>query len=156
MTIQLSKNFTLEEFTHSKTAKQHGIDNTPNEVEIANMKLLCDKVLEPIRKLYKKPITITSGYRSKALNYKVGGVSNSQHKTGQAADFKVSGVPVNDVFNAILESDIKFDQLILEPTWLHVSYNNSTNRNQALVAVWVNGKFIYEPAELSNKEIKDE
>jgi len=156
MTTQLSKNFTLSEFTRSKTAIQYGIDNTPTTEEIANMKLLCENVLEPIRKLFKRPIKITSGYRSKQLNLKVGGVSNSQHKTGQAADIQISGIPVDEAFNKILESGIEFDQCILESTWLHLSYNQGHNRNQALIAIWVNGKFIYEPAERSNKEIDDE
>ena len=88
--MQLTANFTLEEFTRSTAADRLGIDNTPNPQEIANIRRLCVEILQPAR-LALGPIQISSGFRSKALNKAVGGVSDSAHRLGFAADV----VPVN-------------------------------------------------------------
>ena len=88
--MQLSEHFKLAEFTRSATASARKIDNTPNDAVLANLKNLVTKVLEPLRQWYGKPITIGSGYRCKALNTAVGGVKNSQHMTGEAADLQVT------------------------------------------------------------------
>ncbi|WP_019501664.1 D-Ala-D-Ala carboxypeptidase family metallohydrolase [Pseudanabaena sp. PCC 6802] len=123
--MQLTTNFTLEEFTRSTTADRLGIDNTPNATEIANIRLLCTQILQPARSALG-PIQISSGFRSDALNRAVGGVSDSAHRLGFAADV----VPVN-VGTLELAKWIKnntlFDQVILEfgtlanPNWIHVS-----------------------------------
>lgn len=85
--VELVKYFTLKEFVNSETAKENNVDNTPNLEQILNIHRLCVLVLEPTRKqLGGRPITVTSGYRCPALNRLVGGVSNSQHMTGCAAD----------------------------------------------------------------------
>lgn len=163
MATKLSENFTLEEMLVSSTAKKYGIDNTPDAVSKANMALLCNKLLQPIRNGYGKPIIVTSGYRCPALNTKIGGAKTSQHMKGQAADindyegYKKGG-------DARYEANVKlfdyiydkgsYDQLINEfpdskgrPQWIHVSYNPTLKkqRGQALVAKKVNGKTIYLP-----------
>lgn len=132
--MNLSPNFTLKEFVVSETARRRNIDNTPNSQHIANLKLLCEKVLQPVRDHFGRPMTITSGYRSPALCLAIGSSVNSQHTKGQAADFHVSGVADIDVCKWI-RNNLTFDQLILEfqPNgWVHVSFSASGNRKQVL------------------------
>jgi hypothetical protein len=123
--MQLTANFTLEEFTRSTTADRLGIDNTPNTQEIDNIRRLCVEILQPAR-LALGPIQISSGFRSDALNKAVGGVPNSAHRLGFAADV----VPVNVgtlVLAKWIKNNTSFDQIILEfgtlqnPNWIHVS-----------------------------------
>ena len=120
----------------SNTAAAHGIDNTPGTREIVNLTLLCTKVLDPLRAA-NGPITINSGFRCPSLNSLVGGVSNSQHVTGQAADISIKGDIAygKKLFNWI-KQHVEFDQLIWEKNkqgtyWIHVSYNLDGNRKQA-------------------------
>lgn len=80
------KYFTITELTKSATATKQGIDNTPSAEVTANLTALVDKVLDPLREIYGKPIYVSSGYRCPKLNKAVGGVSNSQHLKGEAAD----------------------------------------------------------------------
>lgn len=162
MATKLSKNFTLEEMLVSSTAQKYGIDNTPNATVKANMTLLCNKLLQPIRDKYGKSIIVTSGYRCPALNSKVGGAKTSQHVSGQAADinsgdgYKAGGearYKANaELFDLIYRVG-GYDQLINEfpdakgrPQWVHVSYNPALKkqRGQALVAKKVGGKTIYQ------------
>ena len=128
--MQLSKNFKLSEFTHSKTAVEHNIDNTPSPSEVANLKILCEKLLQPLRDVYARPMAISSGYRNEELNKKVGGVSTSQHMRGQAADVAVPNPRL--LLDILIASGIKFDQAILYPSFLHLSYNEGKNRMQKL------------------------
>ena len=128
--MQLSKNFKLSEFTHSNTAVKHNIDNTPSPSEVANLKILCEKLLQPLRDVYNKPMTISSGYRNEELNKKVGGVSTSQHMRGQAADVAVPNPRL--LLDVLIASGIEFDQAILYPSFLHLSYNEGKNRMQKL------------------------
>jgi hypothetical protein len=123
--MQLTTNFTLEEFTRSTTADRLGIDNTPNPSEIANIERLCVQILQPAR-LALGPIQISSGFRSNKLNVAVGGVPNSAHRLGFAADV----VPVNVGTLELakwIKNNTSFDQVILEfgtptnPNWIHVS-----------------------------------
>lgn len=122
--MQLSPNFTLDEFTHSNTATRAGISNEPNEAILIRLKRVA-ATLEQVRTLLGKPITITSGYRSPALNDLVPGSSDtSAHTQGWAADFKVAGMTPFQVCQAIMKSGIRYDQLIHEfpPTgWTHIS-----------------------------------
>ena len=134
--IKIGKYFSLPEMCSSTTAKAKGIDNTPGTKEIVNLTLLCTKVLDPLRAA-NGPITISSGYRSPQLNKLVGGVSNSQHVTGQAADISIKGDIAygKKLFNWI-KQHVEFDQLIWEHNkqgtyWIHVSYNLDGNRKQA-------------------------
>jgi phosphoribosylaminoimidazole (AIR) synthetase len=147
--MQLSKNFTLEEFTRSATAKRLGIWNEPSNKQIENIQGLVDDFLQPLRDYYKKPIKITSGFRSLALNRAVGGTKGSFHRclgSKAAADFTVVGVPVSELFELIHESNLPYKQIIREfGRWVHVSYN--LPEREALVATKKNGKTIYTPFE---------
>lgn len=135
--MRLSKNFTLFELTYSDTANKLGFKNLPTQEEIRNLGALVQNVLQPLRDMLGKPITITSGFRNKLLNQKVGGASNSQHLYGQAADIIVLGMNVEDLYNYIKNSNLIYDQLILEQTkkdkWVHISYNKKFNRRQNLI-----------------------
>jgi zinc D-Ala-D-Ala carboxypeptidase len=82
--MNLTKNFTLEEMTKSETALRYDIDNTPNEQEISAMKLLAEKVLQPVRDHFGKGVKVNSGFRHPDVNQKVGGSRNSDHIRGQA------------------------------------------------------------------------
>ncbi|MEM4177886.1 MAG: D-Ala-D-Ala carboxypeptidase family metallohydrolase [Nitrososphaeria archaeon] len=138
--MQLTKNFFLHEFIKSPTALRLGINNYPTEKEVKNIKRLCEKVLQPVRDHFDRPVVITSGYRSPMLNRHVGGAPNSQHITGEAADFYIPGVDNLKVANWIKDNLI-FDQLILEyyqggnSGWIHVSYSDN-NRKQVLTITY--------------------
>jgi uncharacterized protein YcbK (DUF882 family) len=141
--MQLSKHFELAEFIRSSTAKRAGISNMPTDAHINNMKLLCEKVLEPIRVHFARPIIISSGYRSAALNRAIGGSTTSQHSSGEAADIDMDGTNVTNaqIFNYI-KDNLEFDQLIWEfgtttnPNWVHVSYESTgRQRKQILRAI---------------------
>ena len=133
--MQLSQYFKLEEFEYSDTAKAKGINNSIPKDLIPNVVRLHDNVLYPLRKLIGCPVKITSGYRCAELNKAVGGVSNSKHANGQAADIDVVNQSNMAVFNWI-RKNCEFDQLILEQVggtqWVHVSYNFDHNRKQCL------------------------
>jgi len=122
--MKLSEHFTLKEFTRSQTASRHGIDNTPNEEQIENLKTLA-KGLEDVRtKLGGNPINISSGFRCEALNDRLGSKRTSRHILGLAADFTCDRYgDVDDVFSVLADSSIEFDQLILEyDAWIHISF----------------------------------
>lgn len=126
--------FTIRELTASSTARTKGIDNTPNAQVRANLTELIDKVLDPVRRIWGRPITVNSGYRCPALNAAVGGVVKSQHLTGEAADITTGSREGNRVlFEKISRSGVPFDQLIDESgySWIHISYS-SRNRRQVL------------------------
>ena len=133
------KYFSIEELCASDTAERKKIDNTPNADARLRMQRLIEQLLDPIRAAWGGPIMVTSGYRSSELNKKVGGVSNSQHMKGEAADITVGSVGDNKrLFDKIVElqkaGKIAFDQLIDESNydWVHVSYRSGKNRNQIL------------------------
>ena len=144
----LSKNFTLQEFTKSVSAIRNGIDNSPNAEHIRNIQLLVKYVLQPLREGLNKPIRITSGYRSEALNKAIKGSKKSQHCKGQAADlqFKVDGVMNNKmIWDKVIELGLPFDQMINEfdYSWIHISYNHEYNRKSLLEAYKESGKTKY-------------
>ncbi|MGU7780543.1 D-Ala-D-Ala carboxypeptidase family metallohydrolase [Burkholderia sp. PU8-34] len=117
----LTTHFTLEEMVASDTARRRGIDNTPSPVVVANLRRTAE-VLERVREqLGARPMIVTSGYRSPALNRAVGGVANSAHLSGLAVDFVCPkfGAPI-DICRVIAASPIEFDQLIQEGTWVHI------------------------------------
>ena len=151
--MQLSEHFNLKEFTKSETAIRKRIDNTPNLEHANNLKLVCEKILEPVRKHFGKPVRINSGYRGPALNAAVGGSSKSQHCNGEAVDFEIDGLPNPELAKWVSEN-CEFDQIILEfydpkegpnSGWVHASYSAGKNRKQKLTAVTVNGKTVYKP-----------
>jgi hypothetical protein len=147
--MKLTKHFDLKEMTQSDSATKLGIINVPTQSQIENLTLLCNKVLEPIRVHFDKPILISSGYRSRNLNVAIGGSKTSQHCYGQAVDINNKG---SELLNAQIFSFIKdnldYDQLIWEfgtskePDWVHVSYA-TVNRKQVLKATKLNGKTTY-------------
>lgn len=126
--MKLTKNFELKEFTSSPTAKKYNISNTPPELVIENLKSLCEYILQPIRDKVEKPVEINSGYRCLELNKKVGGVPTSQHVLGCACDFKIDGMTSYEIAEVVLELNLPFDQLILYPTFVHVSYSDRCRR----------------------------
>lgn len=153
--MKISEHLDLSELIRSESAKRNGISNMPTEAHIANLKLLAEKVFEPIRNNFRCPIHISSGYRSAELNKAVGGATTSQHSSGEAIDIDMDGSP-NGVTNKMVFDYIKkyleFDQLIWEfgtaenPDWVHVSYeSNGKQRKQVLKAYKENGKTHYKP-----------
>lgn len=130
------KYFTIEELALSTVAAERGIPNVPGENEREALEVLVLALLDPLRELWGKPIYVNSGYRSPALNKAVGGVANSQHMKGQAADITTGNAESNrKLFALIRDGGFDFDQLIDEAdgTWIHVSYvSPSENRRQVL------------------------
>lgn len=124
---RLSPHFSLREMTRSGTALRYGIDNTPTKEAIDRLRLLCENVLEPLRRRFGR-IIVTSGYRSPELNQRVGGAAASQHLRGEAADIYVSDTETAMRYARFLRDNTDFDQLLVEPLgrlgkrWLHVSY----------------------------------
>ena len=151
--MQLSEHFNLKEFTKSETAIRKRIDNTPNSVHASNLQKVCEKILEPVRNHFQKPVRINSGYRGPALNSAVGGSSKSQHCNGEAVDFEIDGLANPELAKWVSEN-CEFDQIILEfydpkegpnSGWVHASYSAGKNRKQKLTAVTENGKTVYKP-----------
>jgi hypothetical protein len=148
--MNLSKSFTLNELTKSQEATRLGIANTPNEEHILNLKLLCEKILQPIRDFYGMPLSVSSGYRSAKLCEAIGSSSKSQHTKGQAADFEIFGVANKDLADFIVKN-LDYDQCILEfwnenepnSGWVHCSFNALGNRKQFLKAEKLNGRVVY-------------
>ena len=139
----LSTNFSLDEFTASQEATRHDIANKPNEKAVENLRMLA-ALLEQVRKLLgSHSIHISSGYRSIALNRHIGSNDTSAHIRGHAADFTCPsfGTPLA-VAKEIAESNLKFDQLIYEGTWVHISCDPQ-NRRQLLTARFKGGKTFY-------------
>jgi len=154
----ISKHITYSEAVKSASGIRLGIKNVPTEKELSRMRVLAEKVFEPLREKLGVPIPLVSFYRSTALNKAVGGASNSQHLAGattnrnEAAmdiDADSSNTTNNEVFKYI-KDNIVFDQLIAEfeneegngPAWIHVSYSDR-NRNQILIAQKIKGKTVY-------------
>ena len=154
--IYLSPHFTLAEMCESQTAKKHGIANIPSSEAVANMRRLCEGCLEPLREALGLPIIITSGFRTKALNDKLAHSSErSQHVLGQAADFYIAGQSHRELlikaFHLILTSSkIGFDQLILYPNFIHVSYVSPEANRRGILIGQRNGKLGYGRISLSN------
>lgn len=125
------KYFSIKELCRSEDAEKHGIDNTPSEEAKINMENLIVEVLDPCREKYGKPITVNSGYRSRQLNAKVGGVDTSDHLTGEAADITGGSVAENRKIFKILVENGKFDQIIWEKggQWVHVSWRGDASRH---------------------------
>ena len=139
MATRISKNFTLEEFTTSTTANERGITNVPSTQQVANICALVHNVLQPLRNAMGHEIKIGSGYRCPRLNAAVGGVSNSQHMNGEAADLCIDGDRIKGKrwFDWI-KAHVVFDQLIWEHNakgsyWVHVSFrSDGKNRKQVI------------------------
>ena len=149
---QLSPNFSLHELTKSETALRLDIDNTPGEAETENLRLLCEKVLQPVRDHYGKGVKVNSGFRSSATNQATGGSKSSDHVKGQAADIEIPGVANAELAQWIMDN-LEYTQLILEfytpgipdSGWVHVSYDPNNLKKQELTAMKVAGKTQYVP-----------
>jgi len=122
------KYFTIQELTTTNS----GLKNIPTEYETDNLMALVDNVLDPARELIGRAIQVNSGFRSREVNAKVGGVKNSQHLTGEAADIVCND---NKKLFEIIRDNLTFDQLINEKdySWIHVSFSRIRNRKQILV-----------------------
>ena len=150
--MNLSANFTLKELTKSDTATRLGLDNTPDEQALENLKTLCDMVLQPVREHYGKSVTVNSAYRSPESNAAVGGSKTSDHCKGMAADIEIVGVANADLAQWIMDN-LEYTQLILEfytpgipdSGWVHVSYDPNNLKKQELTAMKVAGKTQYVP-----------
>lgn len=160
--ISLSPHFALCEFTKSATARSHGIKNEPAPEHVENLRALCVHTLEPLREALGLPIIITSGYRTKQLNHLLVYHSvKSQHMNGQAADFYVAepkdlnlepgtlnpAKPTRRellirAFRQIITDDaIAFDQCIIYPSFIHVSYVRSEKNRSKLTKAFANGSY---------------
>ena len=149
--MRLSTNFSLLELTKSQTAERKSIDNTPSPTHQDNLKLLCTRVLQPVRDHFGRVVSVSSGYRSEALCLAIGSKTTSQHAKGEAADFEIFGVSNKELADYINEH-LEYDQLILEywkesdpnSGWVHCSYKSEGNRKQYLKAYKENGSTKYE------------
>lgn len=133
--IQLTRHFMLSEFTKSSTANSHGIPNVPNLEQVSNLQYLCREILEPLREWMNEPITISSGFRCPKLNKAVGGVSNSQHLSGEAADIHLPSKEIGRRYAEFILENCRFDQMLFETnsqgiSWLHVSIKQDGNNRQ--------------------------
>lgn len=148
--MNLTDNFTLSELTKSETALRKGLDNEPTPDIIKALQTLAINVLQPIRAHYNKGVKVNSGYRSPEVNASVGGSKTSDHCKGQAADIEIVGL-ANKELALYIRDNLEYTQLILEgyvegvsdSGWVHVSYDPSNLKKQALTATFVNGKAIY-------------
>lgn len=145
--IQFTPHFKLSEFVSSETAEKQGIENNPSPEAVENLRLLSVHTLEPLREALGLPIVITSGYRCKALNDLIAHHSQrSQHMEGRAADFYVNGSSHRELLieafrTIITRPEIDYDQLIIYPTFIHVSFvSHSDNRHKIMSA---NGQGTY-------------
>jgi zinc D-Ala-D-Ala carboxypeptidase len=146
--MKLSNNLSAKEVTKSNTAKRYGISNEPTIEHLENLKAIALNIFQPTRDYFKKPIYVSSGYRSKALNKKIGGSKKSQHSKGQALDLDAhtfGGLTNKELFDFI-SKHLEFDQIIWEfgtyeePDWVHVSYvSEGINRGESLKAYKANG-----------------
>ncbi len=137
------KNFSVKELTFSQTATRKGINNIPNLEVTKNLEKLCE-TLEKIRELVGIPITISSGYRSPELNKAIGGAKDSAHTKGLAADITTKSLTPKVLALLIKTSDMKYDQLIYEGTWVHIAIDkDGAGRRQNLTAKFNSGRATY-------------
>lgn len=153
--LSISENITYAEAIRSDTAKRAGINNWFTPEQLGRMKLIAEKVYEPLVKHFKQKVYISSFFRSKEVNKLIGGSKDSQHmaNNGSAMDLDADnnvGVSNAQVFYYI-KDNLDYDQLILEDIkedgsvgWVHVSYKEKGNRREVLTMVFKNGKKTYE------------
>ena len=147
----ISKHVSLREGVFSQTATRRDLDNTPNEEQLENMKLVAEKVFEPLREWVGGPIKINSFFRGLPLNTAIGGAKSSKHMKGQAMDIDDTfGHATNAEMYKWVKENLDFDQMIWEfgddknPNWVHISYVSSEeNRNRCLLAYKEKGKSKY-------------
>lgn len=148
--MKLTNNFSLAEMIKSETALRKDLDNTPDDQVVANLKMLCEQILQPLRDVWQTGIKVNSGYRSPEVNASVGGSRTSDHCHGYAADIEIPGVPNADLAQYIADN-FDFTQVILEfytqgvpdSGWVHVAYNPDNLKREALTAVKQGSKTVY-------------
>jgi hypothetical protein len=148
--MQLTENFSLHELTKSETALRLNLDNTPDEAAIDRLRLLAQKVLQPVRDHYGVGVKVNSGYRSPESNAAVNGSKTSDHCLGRAADIEIPGVPNAELAQWIMDN-LDYTQLILEfytpgipdSGWVHVSYDPNNLKKEELTAMKTEGKTQY-------------
>ena len=148
--MNLTRNFTLAEFLVSQTAARHGIDMSPPQYVIDNLRLLCVTCLQPIRQEAGSSLVITSGYRPPELNRLIGGSATSAHRFGRAADWRLVGWSTSDAVDLVRSLDLVWDQLILEfpespRSWVHLGIAEDMPRQEMLTATRVDDKTVYLP-----------
>lgn len=157
----LSPHFTLAEMCASRKAKEHGIANIPSEEAVENLRRLCENTLEPLREALGQPVHINSGFRTKELNDLLAhSSSTSQHMRGEAADFYVASTGsatesrrellIKAFREILLNPKIDFDQLILYPSFIHVSYVSKEKNRHGILKAHGNGKLGYGRLTLAN------
>jgi zinc D-Ala-D-Ala carboxypeptidase len=137
--MNLSEHFTLRELTRSQTAERLRIKNEPNSDQMLALKLVCENILEPVRRHYGIPFSPSSGFRSPELNEWIGGSANpiSQHTKGEAVDFEIPGVSTPELAAWCRDNLLEWDQLICEcwhparsdSGWVHCSYGGAMRRD---------------------------
>lgn len=150
--MNLTKNFTLAEMTKSETALRLGLDNEPNEQQLAALTTLCEKILQPVRDYYGMGVKVNSALRTLPVNRAIGSGDSSHHVRGMAADIEIPGIPNAELAEWIAEH-LEFTQLILEfytpgvhdSGWVHVSYVPEDLKKQVLTATKREGKTVYLP-----------
>lgn len=150
--MKLSTNFSLAELIKSQSATRLGLDNTPDDAVVDNLRTLCEEVLQKVRDHYGMPVVINSGYRSPQVNAAIGGSRISEHCKGMAADIEVPGIPNADLATWI-KDHLRFRQLILEfytpgipdSGWVHVSFDPVDLKQEILTAARQGGKTVYLP-----------
>lgn len=146
--MQLSEHFSLAELT--RTSQPYS--NVPTDREIANLRLVCEHILEPVRAHFGKPIRVNSGFRGAKVNAAVGSKPTSQHRLGEAVDFEIDGVTNHDIA-CYVRDHIQFDQVILEnykpglpgSGWVHASYRQGRLRKNALTMILSSHGPVYKP-----------
>lgn len=131
---KISEHISFEEATRSQTATRSGIKNVPNEIELHNMEVVAKACFEPLREWYGRPLRVSSFFRCKELNSKIGGSKTSQHMTGKAIDIDTGSKEENKKLFEYAKNNLRFDQLINEYdySWVHISFDLGSNRNQVL------------------------
>jgi len=151
--MKISEHLSLKEVTKSNTATRRGIDNSPTMEHLDNLKIVAEKIFEPLRNHFGVPIGISSGYRSYALNKAVRGSKTSHHCKGMALDIDADifdNLTNKEIFDYIREN-LEFTQLIWEfgtdeePNWVHAAYETGNLKKQVLQAKKVNGETEYLP-----------
>ena len=132
--MMLSANFSLEELTKSQTAERQSIPNNPDEDGIYYLRMVAEKILQPVRNRYGIPFSVSSGFRSVDLCLAIGSKATSQHTKGQAVDFEVPGISNMDL-SYFIKTTLDFDQLILEfyrggnTGWVHCSVADTPRKD---------------------------
>lgn len=142
--MKLSKHVTLLEFEYSDAAIRHSIPNKMNATQLAKAIDICEAIFEPLRAHFGKPIRINSGFRSVAVNRRIGGSSTSQHCKGEALDLDIGLAEF-----LWIKENLPYNQLIFEfgtdtdPGWIHVSFKKGAPKRPVLRAVKIKGKTVY-------------